>query len=105
MEISGVMGTRANGVRKLADALGWTDELESLWDEVLVAKSDESKFDNAPNLDECIEKMASKMKDGIKISDGHKRMLENHLGNKLANILDKALKTFSIFTVSTYYEN
>ncbi|KAJ5819603.1 Sirtuin family [Penicillium riverlandense] len=84
-----VIGTCDNGVRNwrmLSDGpMNW-----NLWNEVLVAKGDESDFDNGPSPDECIGKMTSEMKDGIKTSGGHRRMLEDHLGNKPANIMDKA---------------
>ncbi|KAJ5101407.1 hypothetical protein NUU61_003629 [Penicillium alfredii] len=84
-----ILGTCDEGVRKLADALGWRDELEGLWADAVAAKGHDEELESGPSLDECIEKLAAQMKDRMKVSDGHKRMLENHLGNKFANILAK----------------
>ncbi|KAB8072434.1 DHS-like NAD/FAD-binding domain-containing protein [Aspergillus leporis] len=85
-----ILGSCDEGVRQLADALGWRDELESLWAESVAIKQTEVNVDNAKTLDECIEEFANKMKGSGKISDGHKRMLEKHLETKFANILPNA---------------
>lgn len=97
MERSGDMGYRPDdvcmlgkcddGVRKLADALGWADELEELWAEVFEAKGNDPALEGGPTLDECIQSIASHMDEKSKVSNGHKRMLENHLSAKFANLL------------------
>jgi NAD-dependent histone deacetylase SIR2 len=81
-----VLGPCDDGVRKFADELGWRDELEALWSSVVETRKDDPEFEGGPSLDECIAKAAMQMDDHLKISDGHKRMLESHLGKKLANI-------------------
>lgn len=85
-----ILGTCDDGVRRLADALGWSEELEGIWKEALDAKADDKELDGGPSLDECIEKMASTIRDKTGISDGHKCMLENHLSNKLAQVMAKS---------------
>ncbi|KAF4760723.1 hypothetical protein HAV15_006795 [Penicillium sp. str.  len=84
-----ILGSCDDGVRQLADALGWGEDLNSLWKEAVTAKKDEEIFEGGPSLDECIEKLASSMKDKMKVSDGHKRMLENHLNNKFGQMIAK----------------
>ena len=84
-----ILGSCDDGVRQLADALGWGDDLNDLWKEALTAKKNEKTFQSGPSLDECIEKLASSMKDKMKVSDGHKRMLENHLNNKFGQMIAK----------------
>jgi hypothetical protein len=54
-----------------------------------LTKKDEEIFQGGPSLDECIDKLASSMKDKMKVSDGHKRMLENHLNNKFGQMIAK----------------
>jgi NAD-dependent histone deacetylase SIR2 len=83
-----ILETCDNSVRQLADALGWREDLETLWSDVVSAKKNEEVFENGPSLDECIEKYASTL-DRMKLSDGHKRMLESHLSSKLNQIMGK----------------
>jgi NAD-dependent histone deacetylase SIR2 len=84
-----ILGTCDDGVRQLADALGWRDELERLWKGVVDAKKDFKEFEDGPSLDECIARIASTMKDKMKVSDGHRRMLENHLSSKFTQLMAK----------------
>ncbi|KNG88998.1 SIR2 family histone deacetylase [Aspergillus nomiae NRRL 13137] len=82
-----ILGSCDDGVRRLADSLGWREELESLWTHAVAGKQAEVNTDNVKTLDECIEELAERMKAAGKISDGHKRMLEKHLEEKFANLL------------------
>ncbi|KAJ5774888.1 hypothetical protein N7457_009784 [Penicillium paradoxum] len=84
-----IIGSCDDIVRRLADALGWLEELEGLWEETVAAKGDEDIFIGGPSLDECIENLANSMKDKMKVSDGHRRMLENHLNDKFGQIIKK----------------
>lgn len=63
-----ILGSCDDGVRQLADALGWGEELNGLWKEAVAAKRDSDIFGGGPSLDECIEKFASSMK-GEMVSD------------------------------------
>lgn len=83
-----ILGGCDGGVRKLADALGWREELETLWKEVVAEKETEiDGFGDEERIDDLIEKYASKMQQSRGISDGHKHMLEEHLGAKFAGVL------------------
>ena len=82
-----ILGTCDDGVRKFATVLGWEAELESIWNEALGTKSGEAQLGEGASLDECIEKFVSQMDANSQIQPGHKRMLENHLSGKLAEIM------------------
>ncbi|KAJ5152761.1 Sirtuin family [Penicillium canariense] len=81
-----ILGSCDEGVRKLAHELGWSEDLDALWRSALNAKHDDLGFDGGPTLDECIAKVASQMDSRMKISKGHKRMLETHLASKFAHM-------------------
>ncbi|KAJ5901851.1 hypothetical protein N7495_002379 [Penicillium taxi] len=81
-----ILGACDDGVRKLAGALGWLQELEALWKNAVESKKEDVNFEGGPTLDECIGNLVSSMGSKM-ISDGHKRMLENHLGHKLAHVM------------------
>ncbi|KAF7157645.1 hypothetical protein CNMCM5623_002019 [Aspergillus felis] len=86
-----ILGDCDDGVRKLADALGWTEEMESLWKEAVAAKeAAQEDWGEEESLDDLIDKYAKTLTDARKISDGHKRMLENHLETKFADVLNKS---------------
>ncbi|KAJ5261288.1 Sirtuin family [Penicillium angulare] len=82
-----ILGSCDDGVRQLADLLGWQDELDDLWKDIVKTKKDALNFDKRPTLDECIDKLVKEMDEKLQISAGHKRMLENHLGDKFARIM------------------
>ncbi|KAI9745303.1 MAG: Sir2 histone deacetylase Hst2 [Claussenomyces sp. TS43310] len=75
------------GVRKLADSLGWTAELETLWKEV-GGKPDEIKEISSKSKDEAledeIEKITSEVDHTLKLSHSHYEWLEKHLQDKSA---------------------
>jgi NAD-dependent histone deacetylase SIR2 len=84
-----ILGSCDDGVRRLADALGWRNELECLWEESISSKKNMEMFDGGPSLDECIENLVSGMKDKLMVSDGHKRMVESHLNDKFSHSMAK----------------
>ncbi|KAJ5979796.1 Sirtuin family [Penicillium waksmanii] len=91
-------GIVMRGVCEFAEALGWRDELEVLWKEAVAAKA---KIDggggggeDGPDLDACIAKMAAQMDERLGISKGHKKMLENHLGDKFAKMMAEGEAVF-----------
>lgn len=81
-------------VRKLADALGWRDELEALWKEVAPSAEDarETQKTMSEEVDKAIDKIVAQMDPTIHISKGHKDMLENHLASKFASLMPKDAK-------------
>lgn len=105
-ELVGNLGTRESdvcllgdcdaGLREVARHLGGEEELESVWKDALVRKEKNSrdsgwddKTEQSPTLEECIARAAEKMKVRMGVSEGHRRMLEGHLGKKMAGILAK----------------
>lgn len=85
-----ILGSCNDGVRKFADELGWREELEALWKSTVEAKKDDEELEGGPSLDECIAKVASQINTPMKISEGHKRMLESHLSDKFAQMMAKS---------------
>lgn len=86
-----LLGSCDDGVRELVDALGWKDELEVLWRGVVGVKADSDLGGSGDglDLDECIAKMKEQMDERLGISKGHKRMLEDHVGDKFARMMAK----------------
>jgi NAD-dependent histone deacetylase SIR2 len=87
-----LLGGCDEGVREIARRLGWEDELEALHREAVEVKEKitrEEGWDDqeGPSLDECIAKAAERMKVRMGVSEGHRRMLEGHLGDKMRGIL------------------
>jgi len=80
-----------NGVRDLADALSWREELEALWKEVsgmeANGKGVQPPLDTRSKdeiLEDEIEKLTREVDHTLKLSDGHKQYLEEHLEKKIA---------------------
>jgi NAD-dependent histone deacetylase SIR2 len=95
MEPVGDLGSRADdvlilgdcdeGVRKLADALGWADELEELWSEVNGKNVDDPPITDGPSrtkdeiLEAEIEKLTSEVDKALKISKDHTKWVDKGL--------------------------
>ncbi|OJJ33303.1 hypothetical protein ASPWEDRAFT_116288 [Aspergillus wentii DTO 134E9] len=82
-----ILGKCDEGVQKLADALGWREELETLWKEI--STKEDEQVDVSKELDAAIEQLSNVMKESRQVSTGHKKMLENHLESKFAGLLSK----------------
>lgn len=82
------LGDCDTGVRKLADELGWREELEELYKSVggpgalQPHSTTEAKIITDDILNEEVEKITSEVDHALKISDGHKNWLEKHLDKK-----------------------
>ena len=80
------------GIRNLADALGWRKELEALWQQLSGKEMGAEDVGETPKesktkdelLEEEIAKLTSDVDHTLKISSGHKKWLEDHLGEKVA---------------------
>ena len=78
------------GVRELADALSWREELEALW-KVVSGKEADGDVAEAPLetrtkdeiLEDEIENLTREVEHTLKISNGHKQDLEDHLSKKI----------------------
>ncbi|KAL1963418.1 hypothetical protein VTN77DRAFT_8319 [Rasamsonia byssochlamydoides] len=83
-----ILGDCDDGVRQLADALGWREELEVLWREVGGSSKDgedeAASSKDAISLEKKIAKLPGKVDRSLKISNGHRNWLERHLEKKLA---------------------
>ncbi|KAL4924792.1 SIR2 family NAD-dependent protein deacylase [Aspergillus undulatus] len=104
-EVVGDFGSRENdvclvescdeGVRGFARRLGWEGELDEIWKEAVERKERmlevEGWDEGGPSLDECIAKAKERMNMRVGVSEGHRRMLEGHLGEKMAGIMAKRL--------------
>lgn len=97
MERVGSLGTRSDDVvllgdcdeqvRRLADELGWTDELEAVY--MGVGGPQASMEPATPSakqeaLEDEIEKLTNEVDHALKLSNGHKNWLEKHLAEKSA---------------------
>jgi NAD-dependent histone deacetylase SIR2 len=79
------------GIRDLADALSWREELEALWKEVCPpdAVKDSAELPTETRtqdeiLEDKIENLTREVDQTLKISSGHKQYLEDHLSNKIS---------------------
>jgi NAD-dependent histone deacetylase SIR2 len=84
-----LLGDCDRGVRKLADELGWREELEELWRTVGPSQMEAELLEDERTRDEILEDEISKLTEEVdhtlKISTGHKEWLEKHLA-KNANL-------------------
>ena len=86
-----LLGDCDEGVHKLASALGWTEELESVWREVnpgqedMKPKSDKSR-DEA--LEDEIEKLTREVDQSLKFSKDHATFVNSQLANNETNESD-----------------
>lgn len=79
------------GVRKLAAALGWEEELQALWDDT---KAMQIAFDGSmekpqqkskdENLEDRITSLTEEVEKSLKITNAHRNWLEEHLSKKQA---------------------
>jgi NAD+-dependent protein deacetylase SIR2 len=97
LERVGGLGSRADdvlllgdcnaGVRKLADALGWRDELESLWEKTVSSKAAREAQSVPPKtrdekLEDEVEKLTQDIEKSLKVSEEHTAWLKDHLSKK-----------------------
>jgi NAD-dependent histone deacetylase SIR2 len=100
LERVGGLGSRADdvcilsecdkGVRELADALSWREELEALWKEVSGKEADGDIAKAPPEtrtkdeiLEDEIENLTREVDHTLKISNGHQQYLEDHLSKRI----------------------
>lgn len=97
LERVGGLGSRADdvlllgdcdaGVRKLADALGWREELEELWRRTTPSK-EEQKLQQQPSktrdekLEDEVDQLTKEIDKTLNLSKDHHTWLENHLKDK-----------------------
>ncbi|KFY39193.1 hypothetical protein V495_06088 [Pseudogymnoascus sp. VKM F-4514 (FW-929)] len=82
-----LLGDCDGQVRRLADELGWRDELEALYKEVGgpgASREPVPASEKQDALEDEIEKLTSEVDHALKLSNGHKSWLEKHLAKKSA---------------------
>lgn len=82
-----LLGDCDEGVRRLADALGWREELEELWESTNPNKDEEKKDDAKPRdkqteLDDKIEELTRGVDKTLKLSDDHQKQFEKDFGRR-----------------------
>ena len=82
-----LLGDCDEGVRKLAAALGWLDELETLWHATkpdIDTKEDVSKEEQDADeaLEEEINKLTAEVDSSLRLSSDHTKWLREHLAEK-----------------------
>ncbi|KAF2676570.1 NAD-dependent deacetylase sirtuin-2 [Lentithecium fluviatile CBS 122367] len=84
-----------SGVRKLAEACGWLEELEGLWAETEregqfrpgeKQPAEDVKKSRDERLEEEVEKLTMEVEESLKLSEEQHKWLENHVDNKFARI-------------------
>ncbi|KAF1943894.1 NAD-dependent deacetylase sirtuin-2 [Clathrospora elynae] len=83
-----------SGVRKLAEACGWLEELEALWATTAPAEEpkEEVKKSRDEKLEEEIDKLTREVDVNLKLSHAQHQWLENHLEKKIARKHDDGEK-------------
>ena len=82
-----LLGDCDDGVRKLADALGWREELEELWKKTTPSE-EVRKEQEAPRktrdekLEDEVEKLTQDIDKSLKVSEEHTTWLKEHLADK-----------------------
>jgi NAD-dependent histone deacetylase SIR2 len=83
------------GVRRLAEACGWLEELESLWAEtagggrpqqVKAKKTEEPKKNRDEVLQDEVDKLTREVEESLKIHKAQHEWLAKHVDNKFARI-------------------
>lgn len=87
------------GVRKLAQACGWLEELESLWADTAreglhqppqKKEVEEPKKDRDERLQDEVDKLTKEVEESLKLVESQHTWLENHVDNKFARVQEDA---------------
>ncbi|KAL5392791.1 hypothetical protein DPSP01_000490 [Paraphaeosphaeria sporulosa] len=103
----GEMGSRADdvlllqdcdtGVRKLAEACGWLEDLEELWEQTAPwaragqpkpAQADEPEKSLDEQLQDEVDKLTKEIEKNLQLTQDQHTWLENHVDNKFARVQD-----------------
>ncbi|KAI9751883.1 MAG: Sir2 histone deacetylase Hst2 [Candelina submexicana] len=82
-----ILGDCDTGVRKLAQALGWLEELDVLWAKTNPDSASREEQNKPPNtkdeaLEAEVEKLTGEVQTTLKLSNDHANRLREHLENK-----------------------
>jgi NAD-dependent histone deacetylase SIR2 len=78
-----------SGVRKLAEACGWADELQALWATTAppadqVAPKEEVKKSHDELLEDEVDRLTQEVEENLRLNQAEHEWLENHVDSKLA---------------------
>ncbi|KAF2648000.1 NAD-dependent deacetylase sirtuin-2 [Lophiostoma macrostomum CBS 122681] len=92
-----LLGDCDAGVRKLAEACGWLEELEDMW--AKTAPEDEPDTDKEQpkktrdeKLEEEVDQLTREVEESLKLSEAQHQWLENHVGTKFEQIQEEEKK-------------
>jgi len=82
-----LLGECDSGVRKLADAVGWREELEMLWQEINPLQVDRQEQaipekTRDEKLEDEVDKLTKDIDQSLKVSGDHTKWLKDHLAEK-----------------------
>jgi len=105
-----LLGDCDTGVRKFADALGWRNELEKLWEET---NPDASKREEQSRpqktrdeqLEDEVEKLTQDIDRSLKVSEQYTSLLEEHLAEKIKQASEREANGISETTSETQESN
>jgi NAD-dependent histone deacetylase SIR2 len=86
-----VLGDCDTGVRKLAEACGWLEELEVLWAKTAPekqpkTKKEQEKKSRDEQLQAEVEQLTKDVEESLKLGQAQHTWLENHVDNKVARV-------------------
>lgn len=89
-----VLGDCDEGVRKLADALGWREELEAEWEKTNPDKSKRKEQEATPRtkhqkLEDEVEKLTKEIEKTLKVSEDHAQVVKEQLNGELDKKKDR----------------
>lgn len=78
-----------SGVRKLAEACGWLEELEALWAKTAPNKKpmtpkEQAKKSRDEKLQDEVDKLTKEVEESLRLGKAQHEWLENHIDNKIA---------------------
>lgn len=85
-----LIGDCDSGVRKLAEACGWLEELETLWTQTRPGKAqpktkaEKEKRDRDQQLQDEVDKLTKEIEANLKMTQDQHTWLDNHVDNKIA---------------------
>ena len=87
-----LIGDCDSGVRKLAEACGWLEELEALWAQTRPGKTqpktkaEKEKRDRDQQLQDEVDKLTKEIEANLKMTQDQHSWLDNHVDNKIARV-------------------
>lgn len=92
-----MLGDCDTGVRKLAEACGWLEELESMWAKTAPEKQpktdkEKAKKSRDEQLQEEVEKLTKEIEESLRLEQEQHQWLDKHIDNKFAKIQEETEK-------------